>query len=453
MTLLACPVCNAPLLVEPDSTQSISCERCRALFPRVGTIPVLTPLPGNMLADWRRGLARFVTETDNLGRQLAADTVEPSLGERSRARLSAIVERLPEHRERILELFADAGILPKPGRSTPEPPSLLAYYSLVHRDYSWPPEVDEVTPSVDAIRKTLPKDFQLGNTLILGAGTARLGWELANCLHHSGAMVALDINPLPFLVTQRLMAGDSLKLLELPAHPRHSDLAAVERELTAPGTPPPGLQLVFADALKPPVLPGSFDTVITPWFVDQVPENPATIPPLIRSLLRDDGAWLNHGPFVYEPAHTRPAFRYAVDEFLHLVASAGFKVSAADYETTPYMASPVSSQGRTETVLSMHAVKLAKRKPTSAGEPDWLNADAIGVPLLPGLSGYQAPHPIINQVAQLIDGSRTPRDIASALVARGELVDDGNQLVAVRACLKVIYQTLARTRPETDGHE
>jgi hypothetical protein len=396
------------------------------------------------LEAWSKQLAAFVAQTDEAAQRLIVQLVEEALLTATRARLQALVDGLPVHRDRILELFASVGITPDSSSAdelpaTPE--SILSYYSLIHRDWSWAPEVDEVTPSVEAIAKIVPKDFRLGRTLVLGAGTARLAWDLGHRLPGAEEIVAVDINPLPFLVTERLMRGETLQLFELAGHPRKSTFGCKDLAVAASRPPPPGLRLVLADGLAPPVVPGGFDTVITPWFVDQVPSNAATLPPMIRRVLRAGGSWINHGPFVY-PKSTKAAHRYCADEFLELIDQAGFRRTALSYESVPFLASPASSQGRTEWVLTVHTRMLDVANAVSR-EPAWLGpGSAVAVPLLDGLSTYVAPHPAIAAVAKLIDGERTVTDVTRALVEAGDIADDGTAEVAVRGCLKVLWQAL-----------
>lgn len=443
MDYLLCPECwAAPLEAAGDL---LSCDRCHRLYPALGGIPLLMSKAELRLEQWSASLHAFLSETEVAERQLLAQSVQHGLNARTRARLTATAQGLRNHASRVQELFERAG-LTAAKESTPDPPteSILAYYTLVHRDWGWAPEVDEVTPAIDALVAVLPSSFVLGRTLVLGAGTARLAWELGNRLNagvdraNSPDILALDVNPLPFLVTKRLMGGETVPLFELPGHPRRSTFACTERQLKAESAAPRGLKLVFADGLNPPVRDASFDTVITPWFVDQVPEDLATLPAVIRRVLRPGGAWLNQGPFVYDPARTKPAHRYCADEFVYIVNTSGFSISKATYTSFAHLASPVSAQGRTEWVLTMHAT--ATQSPESANEPPWLLASGADdvIPLWDGLSSYVAPHPSIEKVARLVDGTRSARSIAQNLVADDEL-SAGDALEAVQGCLRVIW--------------
>ncbi len=382
--MFICPRCTRSLhALDQDlwtaSEDPIRCEGCDVAYPRVLGIPVLLEDPIRALDSWARRLADFVQQVDQATKHLLVDLVDEDLAEPARARLTAVAHGLPKHKESIVRIFAEADIHPSApsieasdrndgtnfSAARGAPPevacddSLLTYSTLIHRDFGWPPDVDEVTPAVERVVALMPEGAALCATLVLGAGTARHAWKLAEALNSSNPVVAIDVNPLPFLVTQKLLRGDEVEAWELPAHPRRASDACVERKLRAPHPAPAGLRLLFADGLAPPVAPNSFDTVITPWFVDQVPADAKTLLPTIANVLREGGTWINQGPFVYDPQRTRPAHRYLADEFLHLVAQAGFSIEGATYEPFPHLASPLSTQGRTEHVLTMRATKRA----------------------------------------------------------------------------------------------
>jgi len=444
-SLLVCPGCRAQLGASESSPgePNLRCPSCAREFPRLGQIPVLAADPSSLLAKFRSRLRKLTLETDAIERHLLAELVRPGLPRATTSRLRAVSSAMPEHRKRVLELFADVGLHPAE-RGDADEGSLLDFVTLIHRDYAWQPEVDEVTPALTRLLSVLPADFRLGRTLVLGAGTARLAWDLA--LHFpqqagpedAEPVLALDLNPLPLLVTQRLLAGREVELYELPGHPRHPEHAAVRRTLRAPGPPPPNLKLLLADGLEPPVARGVWDTVITPWFLDQVPPDLATFLPILHELLAPGGAWLHTGPFVYEPSRTMPAHRYGVDELLELAHRAGFEVTRSKYEPADYLCSPLSTQGRREWVLNLHAVKA--NAPASAHEPAWLGDGAFPIPPLVLAPSTSLPLPILERVLALIDGERSAKDITARLLDEDLLADDGNAEVVVQSCLRLLWK-------------
>jgi uncharacterized protein YbaR (Trm112 family)/SAM-dependent methyltransferase len=438
-SVFTCPACQAPL--EPDVRETgsaFSCPSCARTYPKLGDIPLLLPDALGTLELWRSRLSAFVGETQAIERHLWAELLEPKLTDATRQRLRAVAEAMPHHRALVLELFHEIGLEPGSQPMASEPGSILDFVTLVFRDFAWAPEIDEVTPAFARLEAILPPDLRLGKTLIFGAGTARIAWDLNQRIDPSAELLALDTNPLPFLVTQRLLQGHDASLYELPGHPRRAEDAAVRRALRPPYAAPPRLQLVFADGLRAPVRSGAFDTVVTPWFVDQVPSDLAQFLPEISRVLRAGGTWLHAGPFVYDPGRTKPAHRYSREEFLELAYAAGFAVTACDYAPAPHLCSPLSTQGRQEWVLSLHATKASG--PPDTSEPEWLAAGAV--PRLDVPPGTEWPLPILERVLEAIDGRRSVQDITRTLLDRDELADDGNAEVVVRGCLRVIYKTV-----------
>ena len=444
-TSLLCPQCHAALDPPIATPGGLLCGGCGTNYPALGSIPLLLADPQTKLLEWSHALRRFVDETNHATSVLLTQLLEEELSPRAEKRVRLLVDSLPQHRDSVLSAFAEVDIEPAAAPpSTPfaeSPASLLAYATLILRDYAWQGEVDEVGPALALLRSVCPPDVRLGRVLVVGAGTARLAWELA-LWSHCEEVIAIDINPLPLLLTQQLVQGKAVRFWELPGHPRRSTMAAQPRSLHAPADRPAHLRLMLADALKPPFPDQSFDTVVTPWFIDQVPSNLAEYLPILAGLLKEGGQWLNQGPLVYDPARTAPAHRYCGDEVMELVGRAGFSVTQAKYEPATYLVSPVSSQGRIEHVLTFHAVKttspVSSTPPTSTA-PDWLtNHSSIPVPSLKHLLGAAHDHPLLLRLTQITNGQRTVRELTRALIAEGLVVDDETAEIVVRGGLKVL---------------
>lgn len=113
---------------------------------------------------------------------------------------------------------------------------------------------------------------------------------------------------------------------------------------------------MFADGLAPPFADESFDTVLTSWFIDQVPRDlPAFIHTLTK-LLRPRGRWLNQGPLVYRE-QTSFEKRYAREELFELARAAGLAVGDWSRTSQRYLVSPLTGNGRIESVLSFVATR------------------------------------------------------------------------------------------------
>lgn len=451
--LLRCPACRSELAAPPEGAAELTklgCATCDATYPVVLGIPLLTTDSEAWRGRWCEGLGSFVAQMNFTEKQLLVELLEQSLTERTRTRVSQVVQGIAQHRDEVTTLLGRGGIIPQEPRGGADEAAAYSpetYFTLIHRDYGWAPELDEVAVSWERLQQVLPQDFKPGRTLMLGAGTGRLAWQVAASFGDPSPVLAIDINPLPFLVTALLLAGERVDLTELPAHARRSNLSARTRTLSCPLPPPPNLKLILGDGLEPPVATGVFDTVITPWFVDQVPKDAATIPPLVASLLREGGSYICTGPFLYDARHTKASRRYCADEYIEQVGRAGFVVTRATYQTEPYVASPLSTQGRIEHVLYMHAQKQGSPVVHEETLPPYLvpgSGAALAIPRPEGLSQLDLAPPEVAAVAALIDGKRSVLAITGTLVERGVLADDGTADAAVRACLKLILKALGR---------
>lgn len=396
---------------------------------------------------WSYQLDEFAREVDRardrLLAQLSAETIPPL----ARARMQHLRDGLLAHRDAVVGRFEAAGVTPasreaKDRDRVPGEGTVTAYYDQMFRDWVWGDA--EISAALDLVVAAWPDGESLGKCLVLGAGACRLPLEIVRKLG-AEATVAVDLNPLPYLVVRALQRGESVALSELPQQARSSTDVLVPRTLTA-SPAPRELSLVFADGLQPPVSPGTFDTVMTPWFIDQVPPDAAELMTTLAAILPRGGRWLNHGPLIYHPNHTRYAHRYRVDEIRRMVTEAGFSIDAWSYAPLPYMHSPASSQGRSEYVLTFVATR--GEDVTSADVPErpaWLDDHDLPVPQLPGLADYAPPHPMFAAVIALVDGARCIREIAALMVSRHGLPADAAQ-VGVQGVLQQIARTLGASR-------
>ena len=406
----------------------------------VDGIPVLSADPDAMLADWGRQRTAFDEETRATRDVVLAQIAGQSLGATTRTRLQRLHERLEQHRIEVGALFDAAGVakveeaLSRDGR-VPGEGVATAYFDQIHRDWAWDTGEPEAALEVvlDVLGDRRPKSM-----LVLGAGACRLPYDL----HRVAGIettIAVDINPVPFFVARRVIAGETVELVEFPRCPRDSQSVAVDRTLRCnrPGTE--GFHFLFADGLEPPVRDGAFDLVFTPWFIDQVPKDLVTLVPEIHRVIADGGAWLNHGPLLYQPSHTQPAHRYREDEVHEITTANGFSMIRHRWDRLLYMESPAGSQGRTEGVATFLTQKEANVAAAEDSTPGWLQDASLSVPRWSGLDDYLAPHPMFAAVAGLIDGQRSARAIADEMVTRFKLPADA-ALGGVMTCLSEMWR-------------
>jgi SAM-dependent methyltransferase len=444
--LARCPRCAGECRRDDEH---LACDACRFEFPIIGGIDCLFTRPHDVIDQWRFRADEFARTMDDTRAKIVAELAGSDVAAPTRGRLELLHRRLDDHRTRVLAVLEAAGI-GRARRTAAEPAgvpgeaSITSYYHQIHRDWGWDAAGStENADAIAAVDEVLAGAAPLGTMLVVGAGACRLPLDV-HVRHGATTTLAIDINPLPMLVARRVIAGERLRLLEFPISPPDREHVCVERELACATPNVAGFHLLFADALDPPFAPGRFDTVLTPWFIDQVPPDLVAFLPVVHRLLRPGGRWINHGPLVYHPNHTRLPHRYAMDELVALVDAAGFRIDRVQRKRALYMQSPACTQGRTESVITFVAER--GEAPARAAEPElpsWLENVALSVPRFAGMDGYAPPHPLFATVIGLVDGTRSIADIARALVERHNVPAEA-ATPGVQTCLREIWRATTR---------
>lgn len=447
--LLACPRCDkAPL---DGAAGKYRCGGCKTEFPCVGGIPWLFAEPDASLGEWRNrlhfDLQRLAQETQRLGSELQSEGLLP----RTRERLELELRATGEHREALQQLLAPVDVQSLQGSyeshlalrtRLPRDQGLNTYYANIHRDWAWGEAENDA--ALDAVRKVL-QDETLGNTLVLGAGACRFSYDLHTRMN-TGQTVALDFNPLLLLLAHRVTRGESLELHEFPIAPRTASDVAVRRTLRAPEPVRKGFHLVLGDVLRTPFRPAAFNTVVTHWLVDIVPEEFSTLSTRINRLLKSGGRWLNSGSLAFDAPER--AQRYGPEEIVELVGRAGFAPPLVDEQTVPYMCSPSSRHGRRETLFTFSAVKEANTSapPRHRALPDWIVTGKAPVPLTPSFRTQALSTRIYSYIMSLIDGQRTIEDMA-LILEQQKLMPRAEAIPAIRNFLTRMYDDSQRQGP------
>jgi SAM-dependent methyltransferase len=421
---LACPRCAGGLA---DADGGFACARCGARFPVFGGIPCLVDDPALWRALWLRRLDDYSTSVEmriGMLRQEAeaadqADSREgPVLLPRTRRRLRRIADGFAAQLDQVsalcepLESGADPfGSVAIPNRPEPGQPAILECYEHLFRDWSWGTREHEL--ALGFVAPLVPE--KLGRVAVFGAGTGRLAADL-HASRSLGRTFALDVNPLPFLVTARLLAGETVTLPEFPIDPNSEEVVVVDRALSAPARGRAGFSLVYADALRPPFPPGSLDAVVTSWFIDAARVDVRKIAAVINRVLRPGGLWVNLGPLRFHAVLSRA---YTIEEVMDIVAGGGFEVLSQDRQDLPYFHSPVSGSRRTDLVF-----RFAARKAAEAGEvdlpesvPPWVANPLLPIPITPSLVALGKTSMFTTGVLAMIDGQRSIVDVARELGA------------------------------------
>ena len=351
---VVCLACGAKLDLEEEA---IVCA-CGQRYPRVGGMAVLLPSAAEHVALWRGQLGLLLERGQQTLEGLTEAASAAGLGEATRARLHGLGKAVREQVADIARVLEPAlGGAAAPSGALPR--GVVEYIGYLYRDWGWPSTgYRENDVALGTLSKLLA-GRKLGRTLVLGAGACGLAYEL----HLQGGAtqtVAVDIDPYLLVIAERVVRGAEVRLTE--ASVKVMDDAQVSRTwlLSAASGPlgPDAFQCLFADGTHPPFADGSFDSIVTPWFIDQVPRDlPAFVQELGR-LLRPAGLWLNHGPLIY-PETIPFERRYAQAELFELLRQSGFSLQGSSRSSERYLVSPLSGAGKIEAVLSF----LAERSP------------------------------------------------------------------------------------------
>ncbi len=444
--MLACPRCkHAPLDIEAGDYR---CGSCRTAFPRIGGIPWLFPEPGVALGEWRGRLDFAIKTVNHEHEQLRSAQRSPTINDLTRRRLELLAAAKNAYAEQLTALLApleiqsltadyDSGLAFR--TRMPADQNLMTYAYNVYRDWSWGEEENEASFAIvrDALGDTRPN-----RTLILGAGAGRLAYDF-HMRTESSATVVLDFNPYLMLLARRITEGESIELYEFPASPKTLDDHAVLRTLSAEEACREGLHYILADAHHPPFAAGSFDTIVTPWLVDILPERFDSLCNKINRLLADDGVWINFGTLSFHVGD--PALQHGREECEAIIAASGFAEGEFKETTIPYLCSPASRHGRHEQLLSWRAVKKDGVDDTPAYQalPDWLIEGTEPVPQLETFQSTAVSMRLRAYIMSLIDGQRSLDDMADAFVQQN-IMPHAEAKASIRTFLIKLYESSQR---------
>ena len=286
---LACPRCTGALTAVEGG---FVCPRCRGGYPVIGGIPCLVEDPALWRTLWLRRLDDYSTSVEMRVAALEQEAAEPDLLPRTSRRLTRIARGFAAQIDTVNTLFEpfEAGADPFPSVAVPTRPeagqqaAILECYEHLFRDWVWGEHESEL--ALGFVAPLVPEG--LSRLAVYGAGTGRLALDLHRT-RVPAQTFALDVNPLPFLVTSRLLTGETVRLPEFPLDPNSEDAVVVDRELSYPHRARAGFSLVYGDALRPPFPSGSLDAVVTSWFIDVARADLRTTAAVINRVLRPAG--------------------------------------------------------------------------------------------------------------------------------------------------------------------
>lgn len=435
---LACPRCDGTLAAVDSG---LHCKGCNVTLPILGGVPWLFSEPNAALAEWR---SRYQYAIERANQEAAQAHAEASNAQRKSTRVrlthlanakAAFATELSVLLEPMLGELSGTPLETHLALKTrlPAAQGIDTYHANIHRDWCWGDAENQA--SLDLVRAALPQAPQ--NLLVLGAGAGRLAFDLHRA-HPGQRTVALDINPLLVFIAASLAAGQPVTLHEFPLAPKTAMDVALPRILKNDTPAAPGLHWLLGDAMRPPLKPGAFDALVTPWFVDIVDQDLATTAARVNRLLTPDGRWVIFGSLAF--GHPEYAQRYSLEELVEVLADAGFERPDVIETTIDYLCSPASRHGRREQVVTISATKAAEATPLErhTALPDWLVQSNLAVPLLSSFETQAMSTRIHAFVMSLIDGKRSIAEMAK-LMEEQQLMPQTEADAAIRGFLIKMY--------------
>lgn len=450
LPLLKCPACGQAEGGYEQSANSLSCKHCNTTFQLTGTdneIPWLFRNPQASWQEWKSRYAGFVHLGQQEQKRLRAAQKDKRLGRSAQRRLKKTLQARESHATAVSELLApldfqadDATI--KLSSKVPKNQGLLSYHANIFRDWAW--DNGENEASLQALEAVMD-DVTPGKMLTLGAGSCRLPYDLHR-KYEPELSVALDFNPLLLFAGQRAIRGLPLRLQEFPPAPIDAESFSLARDCSAPAPLHDGFQFLLADAMDPPFAPGSFDTVLTPWLIDIIPQNLREYALRINQLLVTGGVWLNFGSLAF--FHTDETWNYSQEDVLELLENNGFELLKTERRLLPYLQSPASGNHRVENVFCFSARKRRDAAPPPVWQylPDWLTDEGKPVPRMEEWVFISSDHLLQAQVLGAANGQLSMEQIA-ALVAKQYGLGLPESLAAVRRIFLDTHETTLRNSP------
>lgn len=412
------------------------------------------------LASCRRQLDRLERQVARTVRdireQLQAADLLPATRKRCEITIEGITGQLADVRDIVEPLLRNVP-LPQPQTPRENParsgvvPATLHHLPYLYRDWGWPPEAEGENEQALFMVEEMLGGGGPGRTLVMGAGACRLAYDIHH-RHPDAEIMVMDLDPVLFAAAHAIAHGESLTIREANLEMGDMNQAVREWTLAAPQGPVDDARFHFliADAVDPPLGPGTFDTVLTPWFIDQGPEDVRDLISTLHRMLKPGGRWVNLGPLKYD-LDIPVARRYASEELFDLAERAGFRVGPSRSRTVPYLVSRLNGRGKVEWVLAFAATRLeapAKGSRPDSGPPPWLVFRHLPIPKFEGQALFWSEAPMIRMVVSSIDGRRTLDDIARRVAERADQPDISMSQVrtAVRQCLQGVHPA-CRARP------
>ena len=315
--------------------------------------------PDAQVARWRQQLGLVLAQASETIIALAGQVAGSEVGNATRTRIQSLARAIAEQADDIAVVLGPVlgGHLP-PSEGEELPRGATDYISYLFRDWAWAAGSDEENSRSLAAVRQVSGDRDLGRMLVLGAGACRLAYDLHLQAGASGT-ACVDIDPFLLVAAEAVIRGRPVALTETSVNAPEVDPVSRRWALAAPSGPlgPEAFHFFLADGTEPPFADGSFDTIVTPWFVDQVPTDLVALLRRLHALLAPGGRWINHGPLIYRPDALPITRWYTRQELFELAGQIGFRMGAWQNASQPCLLSPLTGRGLIENVLTFEATR------------------------------------------------------------------------------------------------
>ena len=427
------------------------CAQCSVEFPIFesgsASIPWFFADPQQTLLEWKARLKGFLHLNTVEQQRLKHALKDKRLSKTGQKRINKLLQAKQSQPTQVLQLISPLGLDNTSFNNTgdavsalhakvPKVQGLASYYNNIFRDWAW--NNGENEQLLEATDSVLVNHEYFGKTLTIGAGAGRLSYDIHR-RYSPELSVLIDINPLLLFASSKIVQGECISLHEFPIAPLNKNCFTNLQHCQAPSPLNENFLFMFADGMNPPFKDQSFDTVLTPWLIDVVPQNLRDFIPRINQLLKKGGVWINTGSLAF--FHQDQTWCYSEEEVLELLEKNGFEVAASNRMAIQYLDSPISAHGRTEKVFnfSVKKVKDVVVPPKYEYLPAWILDTHKSIPKRNENDIESSKYLLQAQVIGAIDGNRSIEQIGE-LVAKQYNLPVEDAINAVRRIMIDLYE-------------
>lgn len=435
---LQCPKCGCGEFT--DNTTSLDCAQCYQSYPQLKfgniSIPFVFADVNAAVHAWFARINGFNQSIDEDIRQINTQLKDKRLSKLTRDRLKRFSTLKKQYHRQIadhLDCFSQFTLdqYAYSNNEVAKNQGIDSYIDNIFRDWCWDNGENEAL--LESVSGLVQEEYHAGDVLALGAGASRFPYDF-HTRYDAKHSVLLDINPVLLGCAAKIIHGQTVTLNEFPVAPLTMQDSAVVQECKFDSVNKHQFSFLLSDALNAPLKEKSFDTILTPWFIDIIPMDFREFIPHVNRLLKSGGTWINTGSLAF--LHSNQHWNYSEEEVVDLLKKYGFDEVKTSRSKVDYLNSPHSAHGRIEDIFSFSATKKFDCRPKKEFNylPEWINDHEMSIPAEAELIAASSTHLLQAQVLSAIDGERSIIEIARLLARQYEMTEQ-SALAAVRQIL------------------